>query len=189
MANIYDTFASDKKLADSGVKFDLDGMFSFELDGIKYVTAFHLKHLSATNIDYQRTLQRLQKPHLKAIRKDKLDPAIEIELSIRAFCTCILVGWENLPIRDKAEFEAIAKSGQLPVVPHSYDNAVRLMNDMPELMELLADLARDPQNFQTSSVEELKKMGNESVVDSNGSFPTMTQNQMPKSESTPAIEG
>jgi len=171
MSNIWDTFAADESVAQTGVVFDLDGMFSFEIASGphtgKHVTAFHLKYMGM-NFEYERYKKALVKPHRRAIDKDKLDPEIELDIMIKAFCKCILVGWENLPVREN--FDALVAAGSLPVIPYTFDAACDAMKAAPELYKLLVDLAEDPQNFGEDTVEEIKKQGNASAVDLTGNL-------------------
>jgi len=171
MSNIWKTFAADESVAQTGVVFDLDGMFSFSIeDGPnkgKYVTAFHLKYMGR-NFEYERYKRSLVKPHRRAIDKDKLDPEIELGIMIKAFCKCILVGWENLPVREN--FDNLAAAGSLPIIPYSFEAACDAMKAAPDLYRLLVDLAEDPQNFGEDAVEEVKKQGNVSAEDLTGNL-------------------
>lgn len=181
MGNIWNTFAPDESTAETGVVFDLDGMFSFEIkDGPlkgKHVTAFHLKYMGM-NFEYERYKKTLAKPHRRAIDKDKLDPEIELDITIKAFCRCILVGWENVPVRDKAQFDAQVTANQLPVIPYSFEAACDMMKAAPELYRLLVELAEDPQSFGEETVEELQTKGNVSVEDLSGTLTNLPANQV-----------
>lgn len=171
MSNIWNTFAADESVAQTGVVFDLDGMFLFEIkDGPhkgKYVTAFHLKYMGM-NFEYERYKKSLVKPHRRSIDKDKLDPEIELDIMIKAFCKCILVGWENLPVREN--FDELVAAGNLPIIPYSFEAACDVMKAAPELYKLLVELAEDPQNFGEDAVGEIKKQGNVSAVDLTGNL-------------------
>lgn len=182
MANIYKTFGTDDLCVANGVWFDLGGLFTYQIGDEKFVTRFKLKHQSDVNIEYQRNLARLQKPYLKDIRKDRLDADIAITLGIKAFCSSILVDWENLPIRDENVFAMAVRDGSQPVINYSFEAACELMRACPDLMVTLQELAKEPQNFQLTSVEEQVEMGNASNGDLSGNLKTQNRPTATKPE-------
>lgn len=129
------------------MKTNLDSIFKtnkeMEKDGIWFEigdTGFLVKRFSDTNMSVKAAYAKYIKPYLKQIELGTLDSAKEKEIMARVFVEACLIDWKGVEIDGKeAAFDK--------------EVAVKLLGDMPELLNRLQAHASDFQNYK----EELGK--------------------------------
>lgn len=96
--------------------------------------------------DWLKAQEKLERPHRKAINRDKLPTKTRREINLRALAQTVLVGWEGVVDEDGNDVKYGEEIGFLA-----------LKND-PELLEHVIDFSGDIDNFRTEAVKrEAKK--------------------------------
>lgn len=132
--NLYKKFGGDPGLEKEGVWMEVD-------EEVRFLVA----RAGGSNKKYRRTLERLSKPYMHQIRQKTVSASTLREISLKAFVTDCLLGWENVTDADGNALE------------FNEANALQLMRDLPDLYDLLNDQAQAVGAFQR---EELVDAGN-----------------------------
>jgi len=98
----------------------------------------------AGNPKYSRLLERLQKPHRTAIRRDRLPDDIAEKIVTKVLAETVLIGWKGVFYKDE----------ELEYTP---ENSLMLLTELKDLKELVAELGRDVSNFKEADEEEDEK--------------------------------
>ena len=134
------TTETEKPKQDEAPAVTIDSLFGLKQETFPVKIAgmtFHVAFMhQGANSKYSEKLAALSKPHRKAIAKGKLKPEVDKQLGVEAFCSTILVGWEDV----------VVSEGQ-PPVKYNFANAVSVMKGYPLLYEKLITEASDSDNF------------------------------------------
>lgn len=116
---------------------------SKERDGVWHDMGEGMKMLIARigNPNYQKRFQALSKPHRRALRRGTLSDDIAEQLLIRCLAETIVLGWEGVEEKGKE-------------IPHSVDNAVRVLTDYPDLRNYVNDIANEMEGYKADEDEE-----------------------------------
>lgn len=138
-------FATDKDAEKNGIDVEVGTVLR---DGKEVPMLFTVRRSGGNNLEYKRTIERLTKPHRRAIEKGKMDLVKLQEITQECFLESVLVGWENIPFGEGKD----QKFRQFNVA-----NARILFDLYPELLVELQDNAQEIANFQNSRLEEEAK--------------------------------
>ena len=132
-----------KKLFGTDPKKEQEGVWRDDIGG-----DIRMKIARIGNPNYQKRFQTLSKPHRRAIRRGTLPDDIAEKLLIQCLAETIVLDWENVQYEGED-------------LPYSVENAVRLLTDIPELRNIINDIANELEGYQTEddeeAVENLKK--------------------------------
>jgi hypothetical protein len=117
-------------------------------DGKEVPMLFILRRSGGSNLEYKRTVERLTKPHRRAIEKGKMDLLKLQEITKECFLESVLIGWENIPFGEGKDQKFRA---------FNIGNARILFDLYPELLVELMDQAQEITNFQSERLEEEAK--------------------------------
>jgi len=115
-----------------------DGVWT-EYQGSKFLIAANGSML------FQRVFSKLQLPHQKAIRRNNLDPTIQLDIMAKAMSRGLLLDWTDV----------VDKSGS--PVKFSSDAAYATLKGNSQFREFVTDFAVDIGNYKEDEKEELGK--------------------------------
>jgi hypothetical protein len=91
---------------------------------------------------FSKVLEAKTRPYRRLIQEDKLDGELATKLLIETFAETVILGWEG--VKDKR-----GKN-----VPHTTENAVKLLVDLPDLFSELREAASKQSNFRTAEIAD-----------------------------------
>lgn len=101
---------------------------------------FLIAHTS--NLQFQRTMARLQAPHRKAIEKGNMDPEDSKEIVCKALSQCILKDW--------ADVKDLAGNS----LKYDKDIGYIALKNNEELREFVQEFSTDLANFRDTEIED-----------------------------------
>ena len=135
MADVKKLFGTDASKEKEGVWYDL-------ADGLR------MRIARIGNPNYQKTFQKISKPHRRAIRRGTLPDEVAEKLLIQCMAETIVLDWSGV------EDEGV-------VIPYSKEAVVTVLTKYPELRNYINDIANELEAFQEEldeeAVENLKK--------------------------------
>lgn len=132
MSNVYETFGSSEDLEKDGVWVDIEGM------------KFKIARAGGGNTEFAKILRKKVSPFKRAIESDKLPEVQAKKLMREVFVDTVLKGWENVNGPDG------------PIV-YSRENALKLMEDLPNLQMEIQRKADMFETFQKEVTESEEK--------------------------------
>lgn len=138
-------FSTDKDSEKNGIDLEVGEV---ERSGKMVKMLFIVRRSGGANLEYKRTVERLTKPHRRAIEKGKMSLVKLQEINQECFLQSVLIGWENIPFGEGEE----QKFRQ-----YNLQNARDLFEDMPELLADLMEQSAEMANFQKQSMEDEAK--------------------------------
>lgn len=137
MSSLYNSFKTDKAKENSGIAIS----YAPNPDGT--VPTFWVGRLSETNKRYQKVSKELYKPYRKSKAAMKsLTDEVAQDLLKKGFVKGCLRKWENVQDMDGN------------VLEFSEENAYKLFDDLPDLLDNLMEQASDISMFQEERLEE-----------------------------------
>lgn len=115
MSSLYSQFASDSKLEKEGVLLEYGENSKGLPIGIRIARA------GGGNLQYIKALEAKVKPYRRQIQTETIDRKLVEKLTLEVFCKTVVLGWEN--VEDEAGNP----------LEFSYDNAIKLFTDLPDL--------------------------------------------------------
>ena len=135
MADVKKLFGTDASKEKDGVWYDL-------ADGLR------MRIARVGNPNYQKTFQKLSKPHRRAIRRGTLPDEVAEKLLIQCMAETIVLDWSGV------EDEGVE-------IPYSKEAVITILTKYPELRNYINDIANELEAFQEEldeeAVENLKK--------------------------------
>lgn len=138
---LYNTFQSDNKAEREGQWFSISAAAND--DGS--VPKFKMARMHANNPAYLAALERVYKDYGVAIENDILESGKAKPVLLEVFVTTILLDWENV------------QDGEGRPVPFSPENATVLLNDLPDLYDILKEQAKKLGNFRKAEEDAAVK--------------------------------
>lgn len=135
-------FAANRDLEREGLWFDIKA--AMNKDGT--IPGFKMARMSVNNPAYQAAMERLYKEHGTAIENDTLANAAARPLLLDIFANTILLDWRNVQPNDDGVN-----------VSHTPANVVSLLDEMPDLYEVLAKYAKQISHFQRKELDDAAK--------------------------------
>jgi len=119
-------------------KLEQDGApIRFDADANGKVPCFWIRRVGGRENAYQKVVDRIMEPHRRAQEVGALPKTLHEQLRIEMFAEGAIAGWENVlwsDVRAPANTQAPDS-----YAPYSKENAIALLNNLPELYgELLA---------------------------------------------------
>lgn len=134
--SLFNQFATDTdKETKTGVQV------SYGPNGDGTVPSFTILRRGPSNQRYTKTLERESAPYRRLLDLGTLDPKIQERVMRRVFCSSVLIGWEHVQTEDGKE------------IPFNFDNAVKLMETLPDLYYDLVTQADRAASFRTETLE------------------------------------
>ena len=106
------------------------------------IPTFFLRRMHKSNRAYSKALEVATRPHRRAIELETLDSKLAERIFLDVFVSTILCGWDNV----------YNEEGQ--PLPFSKENAVNLLESLPELYDDLQEKARKVSLFMADNLEE-----------------------------------
>lgn len=135
MSGLFNQFKTSKSAEIEGIEV----RFKPNDDGT--IPCFRIARMSKGNVRYTKSIEARTRSHRKDILDKSLTNEVAEEINLNVFCDSILLGWENV----------IGEDGK--TIVYSWDNAKYLMQELPDLYDLLKEKAEDIDNFLSSNLE------------------------------------
>lgn len=132
-------FAVNNKAEMEGIEFRFGAVNE---DGSEPV--FKLARLGPANKRYKAMISKETKPLMTQINNDALPDEVSEEITLRVFCSTVLIGWRDLVLPEVF--------GSADRVEYSAENATKLMKSLPELYSILRAEAAKMSNFRDAVV-------------------------------------
>jgi hypothetical protein len=132
--SIYEMYGTDKEKEENGIWIHYGKDISFKV-----------ARASKVNAKYGKALERLMKPYQKQIRLNTLSDDVASNVMIEAFCEGILLDWKGVTNKEGEEMK------------YSKENAIKLMNDLPDLFEDLQEQSNSMTLFKEEELQENAK--------------------------------
>jgi hypothetical protein len=136
--SIYQSFGTDKALEQTGIWIVVDTYNDKEV-------RFKISRMSRTNKSYVACFDRKIEPYRRQIELDKLPADKNHRITLEVFCESVLLAWENVVDLNGKEIE------------YTFENACKLMNDLPDLYTLLVGKANSAASFKDKSLDIVTK--------------------------------
>ena len=132
--SVFSQFKTSKVAESEGIEV----RFKPNEDGT--VPSFRIARMGKSNARYVKSVESRTRPHRQNIIDKVITNEIAEEINLNVFCDAVLLGWENI----------IGEDGK--TIPYSWDNAKKLMSDLPDLYDILKEKAEDIDNFLSSNL-------------------------------------
>lgn len=139
MSVLYKNFATDNDTEINGFWYVAD----YNDDGTE--VKFLLARKSKRNKKYGELLSKLLNPYQKQIELETISPKVLQKLFLEAFLGGILKNWQNVKDREGND------------LPFNIQNAKKLMQDLPDLYDMLDKQSEKASNYHSVDVEEIVK--------------------------------
>jgi hypothetical protein len=122
-------FRMDSELETGGVWCDVG-------EGLRVLVA------RARNVKFREYVRQLMKPHLRKVRRGKIDPDLLEDINRKATAKTILLGWEDLQDDDGKD------------VPYSPEKAEEYLKEFPDFAEIVMEFATDVDLYRERDRED-----------------------------------
>lgn len=139
--SLYKQYKTDETKTNEGVAIKLHE--AENEDGT--IPTFYLARMSSTNKAYQKAMEAKTRPYRRQIELGTMSEETAIKINVDVFCETILKGWENVN----------NEHGQ--PLPFSKQIAVKLMTDLPDVLDRLTAEAKNIENFRAAALEDEAK--------------------------------
>jgi len=121
-----DKFKVDPEKANAGKWFTFADDIEFKIASIR-------------NPEYEAYIRKLSKPHSRQFKQGVGTEALEKEIAIKALARYVLVDWRNI--------EELDADGNLVELSYSENDAIRILNEFPDIFDFVVDVARATSSF------------------------------------------
>lgn len=135
--SLHKQFKTDTKKETEGVLISYEG--AANEDGT--FPSFRVLRRGVQNARYVKAIERESAPYRRLMELGTLPAEVEQKVLRRVFCTSVLIGWENVYTEKKE------------VLPFTFDNAMNLFNELPELYLDLSEQAGKLSSFRIETLE------------------------------------
>lgn len=94
-----------------------------------------------SNKKFLRVVDRVTRPHRRAIDTEKIDPELLTRLNCEALAESVVLDWENVTDRDGNS------------LPCTKANVEKILMDLPDLYRDIMKFSQDMKNYQDAAVE------------------------------------
>lgn len=129
--NTYDAFLNSDDHEKNGVELDLDG-----------VGKFQIARAGGGNKQYTKRLERILKPHRRAIQTNTLSIEKADALLAQAYAETVVLRWEGVSGRDGES------------LPHNKENCIQLLIDLPDLFRVIRETADNEALYRATILED-----------------------------------
>lgn len=105
------------------------------------IPTFVISRMGKGNKAYAKSLEAATRPYRRQVELGTLKNEVAEGLFLNVFVDTILRGWKNIQDENGAD------------IPYSKDNAVKLLNDLPDVYERLQEEAKLSANFRDSNLD------------------------------------
>lgn len=131
MTSIYDLFETDEDKETEGFVHRITDKISFTL-----------ARAGGANKRFQKVMEAKTRPYRRQIQDDSMDVDLANELMRETFAETVILGWEGITDKDGKP------------IKFSPANALKLLNQMPDLFDELRDAASKQANFRAEQIAD-----------------------------------
>lgn len=140
MSSVRKYFRMDKAAEERGIWVDIDG------------TKFKVARAGGANKAFAKLLEKLTRPHRRAIQMEVLSPEIGESILHQAYAKCAIIAWDGVDESDILEGE-IEDGKEYPALPFSAENCIALFKAQPDLFAELRAIADNAAYYRQSALE------------------------------------
>jgi hypothetical protein len=133
--SLYKQFATNTDLEKRGIYLD------FGPNSKGQPTRFLVARAGGANSAYLKAMEHKVKPIKRQIQNETIELAQIERLTMEVYCQTVVLGWEGV---EDAEGNPL---------PHSYENAVKLFTDLPDLFKDIQEQAAKSALFRQALLE------------------------------------
>lgn len=137
--SIFEQFGVDNKKEEEGVWIE----YPCNSDGS--IPSFKISRMSTSNKKYMLAMEKATRPIKRQLELNILKPEVGDKIFLQVFCDVILLDWKNI----------VTKKGD--IVLYSKEEALSLMEKLPELYKDLRNKASEMANFIEEEMEDDSK--------------------------------
>jgi hypothetical protein len=141
-------YATNQDAESSGVPVQ----FPANADGT--IPTFWIARAARSNARYLKALERLTKPHRRALELKTMPPAQAEDIFRQVFVDGNLVRWENVLLSDVLGEPAGDENEKAPM---TRDNAIALFTRLPDLYAELQETSNSATKYLTETLEDEAK--------------------------------
>lgn len=113
---------------------------------------FKIARAGGSNKAFAKTLERLARPHRRAIQLESLDASLGEEIMHRAYAEAVMVAWDG---PDESDIMAQADTDkEYAPLTFSVENCLALFKAQPDLFSLIKELADNSANYRQGTLED-----------------------------------
>lgn len=113
--SLYKQFSTDAKVEREGV------VLQYGFNSKQNPIGIRVARAGGANAAYTKRLQSKLNPHRRQLQTETIDKKLLERLLLEVFCETVVLGWENVETENGED------------LPFSYENALTLFTDLPEL--------------------------------------------------------
>ena len=132
--NLYQMFKTNPSLESEGI------LVEYGMNAAGLPIRIRVGRSGGSNSRFSKGLEKATRPHRRAISSGTIDNSLAEQLYREVFAEHVVLGWENVELADGTP------------LPYSHDNAVKLLNELPDLYADLKEQASNAALFR----EELR---------------------------------
>lgn len=146
--NLYSLFKTNPSMETEGIMVEYGTVVR---DGQEVPVRIKIARAGGGNTAFEKALEKATRPYRKALQNNRMDPEIAAKIYKEVFVDTVLLGWDNVafPVLD-----ASGKVAGEEFLPFNRDNALRLLNDLPDLYADLREQALNGNLFREELLEE-----------------------------------
>jgi hypothetical protein len=130
---------------ETDTKVERDGIWVEYAPGVR----IRIARAGGSNNHFAKTMQRLSKPHRRAIQTESVDEEVLLDIFIKGYATAIVVGWEgiskDLITKDDADADEL--------LDFNKDNVEAVLRAQPNLFTDIQKAADDISYFRAEVLE------------------------------------
>jgi hypothetical protein len=141
MSTLYQQFTTDPKLEKEGV------LLEYGFNSKNKPITIRVARAGGANQQYAKRMEIKVKPYRRQIQTETIDKKQLEKLILEVFCETVVLGWENVEFPVKGADGS--PTGEFEERPFSFDNAVQLFTDLPDLFSDVQESAQKSALFRT----------------------------------------
>jgi len=135
MTSLYAQFTTSPDLEKEGIVLE----YGFNSKGLPI--GIRVARAGGSNAQYSKRMEIKVKPFRRQIQTESIDKKLLEKLIMEVFCETVVLGWENVEDREGNP------------LPFSYEAAVKLFTDLPDLFADVQDAAQKASLFRAEILE------------------------------------
>lgn len=137
--SIFTQFKTNKNCEENGI------LVRFKPNEDGSIPSFRIGRASRSNKRWLVAFEAKTRPYKTEIKDGIINDEDAQRINLEVFCSALLLGWSNIQDSDGQDIQ------------FTYDNAIRLFTDLPELYEMLGSKSSDMSNFLESNLKADEK--------------------------------
>lgn len=135
MSSLYAQFTTSNKLEQEGI------LLEYGFNSNKQPICIRIARAGGSNQQFTKRMEVKVKPYRRQIQTESIDRKLLDKLIMEVYCETVVLGWENVEDREGKP------------LPFSYDAAVALFTDLPDLFSDVQEASQKSSLFRAEIAE------------------------------------